>query len=94
VGAPQLVGAPNDEGEAREERELGRAERRRTEDVLEEWHVDEGGGEEEFEEDAQSSIGLVNRPTERREAYSVRAARAVPTWHVTMPAKVMVVACR
>ena len=42
----------------------------------------------------QSSSGLVNTPTERSEARSVRAAIAVPIWQATMPANVIVVACR
>ena len=41
-----------------------------------------------------SSIRLDNRPTERRDACSVRAAMAVPTWQATIAAKVAVVACR
>ena len=40
------------------------------------------------------SSGLLRRPTERRDARSVRAAKAVPTWQATMPAKVIVVAWR
>ena len=40
----------------------------------------------------QSSIRLLKKPTARREAASVRAARAVPTWQAAMPAKVIVVA--
>src|SRR5579862_1088292 len=41
----------------------------------------------------QSRSGLLKKPIWRSEARSVRAARAVPTWQATMPAKVMVVAC-
>ena len=42
----------------------------------------------------QSSSRFVKKPTERSEARSVRAANAVPIWQATMPAKVIVVACR
>jgi hypothetical protein len=42
----------------------------------------------------QSKRGFVRNPTDRSDARSVRAASAVPTWHATMPAKVIVVAAR
>ena len=42
----------------------------------------------------QSSRRLLKTPTERSEARSVRAAKAVPIWPATMPRKVIVVACR
>ncbi len=40
----------------------------------------------------QSRSGLRGTPTERSDARSVRDANAVPIWHATMPANVMVVA--
>jgi hypothetical protein len=42
----------------------------------------------------QSSSGLDSNPMENREARSVRAAKAVPIWQATIPAKVIVVAWR
>ena len=35
---------------------------------------------------------LVNTPTERSDARSVRTANAVPTWQATMPSQATVVA--
>ena len=95
VGAAELVGAPDDErgswrgARARpgrappfRRRPAGTARRRGRR------------GTRSSKAIPQSSIRLVKRPTERREACSVRAATAVPTWQATMPAKVIVVACR
>ncbi len=42
----------------------------------------------------QSSSRLERTPIERSEARSVRAAKAVPIWPMTIPRKVIVVACR
>ena len=42
----------------------------------------------------QSSRRLLNTPTERSDARSVRAAKAVPIWQATMAKKVIVVAWR
>ena len=39
-----------------------------------------------------SSRRFEKKPIDRSEAWSVRAANAVPTWQATMPAKVIVVA--
>ena len=36
---------------------------------------------------------LVNTPTLRSDAWSVRAANAVPIWQATMPSQATVVAC-
>ena len=52
------------------------------------------GGEGQLDGDPGQQHRLVNTPTDRNEAWSVRAANAVPTWHATMPSNVMVVACR
>ena len=43
---------------------------------------------------AASSGRLLNTPSARNDARSVRAANAVPTWHATIAANVAVVACR
>ena len=42
----------------------------------------------------QSRSGLLKTPTDRSEARSVRAAKAVPIWQTTIEKKVMVVASR
>ena len=43
---------------------------------------------------AASSGLLLNTPTWRSDARSVRTANAVPTWQATMPSQATVVACR
>ena len=54
--------------------------------------VDQGGGEGQCDGDsAEKRVG--EYPTDRNEAWSVRAAKAVPTWQATMPSQATVVAC-
>jgi hypothetical protein len=52
--------------------------------VLHGWGANDGGGEDELEQDAQSSSGLVNSPMVNSDARSVRAANAVPIWQATI----------
>ena len=48
----------------------------------------------ELERDAPEQQAFEKTPTARSDARSVRAAKAVPTWHATIPANVIVVAWR
>ena len=91
--AAELVGAPDDEGVGGDEEQHVGCQRGGREQCLERRGVDEQRGEGELEGDAPEQQGLLNAPTERSEARSVRAGKAVPIWPAIMPRKVIVVAC-
>ena len=79
-------------GKRGEQGEFGGAERGGPEEALERRRVDECSGEDQFRGDAPERHPVVEEADRAQGSSSVRAARAVPTWQATMPAKVIVVA--